>query len=262
MESLMLKLKLQSFGYLMQRAESLEKTLRLGKTEGKRWLDGTLTQWTGAWANSGRLWNTGKPGVRQSMGLQRVRHDWATQQQRSMSARLLCTGLHRPEFYCECRNVNVQFLRASYMPPGAPRTFPPRSYLRGCANTVSPGMFLSTCHFPVLSPKRLPFFLYRSRDFRLFLPCTLVIDIDALITPIWGYALRGHIITYLFLPKVLSSVEWWLPREIKSRLNFSPRPEVPLLYLKKGIEISLTQAGYVLPQVLPPRAPWENKPNH
>ena len=44
----MLKLKLQSFGLLMQRADSLEKTLMLGKTEGRRrrgrqrvrWLDG------------------------------------------------------------------------------------------------------------------------------------------------------------------------------------------------------------------------------
>ena len=48
MEGLMLKLKLQYFGHLMQRADSLEKTLMLGKIEGKRrrgqqrirWLDG------------------------------------------------------------------------------------------------------------------------------------------------------------------------------------------------------------------------------
>ena len=48
LEGLMLKLKLQSFGHLMQRARSLEKTLMLGKTEGRRrrgrqrmrWLDG------------------------------------------------------------------------------------------------------------------------------------------------------------------------------------------------------------------------------
>ena len=48
LEGLMLKLKLQYFGHLMQRADSLEKTLMLGKTEGKRrrgqqkmrWLDG------------------------------------------------------------------------------------------------------------------------------------------------------------------------------------------------------------------------------
>ena len=48
LEGLMLKLKLQYFGYLMQRADSLGKTLMLGKTEGRRrrgrqrmrWLDG------------------------------------------------------------------------------------------------------------------------------------------------------------------------------------------------------------------------------
>ena len=48
LEGLMLKLKLQYFGYLMQGADSLEKTLMLGKTEGRRrrgqqrmrWLDG------------------------------------------------------------------------------------------------------------------------------------------------------------------------------------------------------------------------------
>ena len=51
LEGLMLKLKLPSFGHLMQRADSLEKTLVLGKTEGKRrgqqrirWLDGITTQ--------------------------------------------------------------------------------------------------------------------------------------------------------------------------------------------------------------------------
>ena len=36
LEGLMLKLKLQYFGHLMQRADSLEKTLMLGKTEGRR----------------------------------------------------------------------------------------------------------------------------------------------------------------------------------------------------------------------------------
>ena len=51
LEGLMLRLKLQYFGYLMQRADSLEKTLMLGKIEGRRrrgqqrmrWLDGILT---------------------------------------------------------------------------------------------------------------------------------------------------------------------------------------------------------------------------
>ena len=54
LEGLMLKLRLQYFGHLMQRADSLEKTLMLGKIKGKKrrevqrmkWLDGITTQWT------------------------------------------------------------------------------------------------------------------------------------------------------------------------------------------------------------------------
>ena len=54
LEGLMLKLKLQYFGHLMQRTELLEKTLMLGKIEGGRrrgrqrmkWLDGIPTRWT------------------------------------------------------------------------------------------------------------------------------------------------------------------------------------------------------------------------
>jgi len=54
LEGLMLKLKLQYCGHLMQRADSLEKILTLGKIEGRRrrerqrmrWLDGITTQWT------------------------------------------------------------------------------------------------------------------------------------------------------------------------------------------------------------------------
>ena len=39
------------------------------------------TQQTWVWANSGRWWRTGKPGVQQPTGSQRVRHDWSTEQQ-------------------------------------------------------------------------------------------------------------------------------------------------------------------------------------
>ena len=89
LEGLMLKLKFQNFGHLMRRTDSLEKTLMLGKIEGggkgdSRWWDGwmaSLTQWTWAWASSRRWWSIGKPGMLQSMGLQRVRHDWVTEQQ-------------------------------------------------------------------------------------------------------------------------------------------------------------------------------------
>ena len=77
-EGLMLKLKHQYFGCLMQRVNSLEKTLMLGKIEGRRrrgdrgqdgWM-ASLTQWTWVWANSEIYWKTGKPGVLQFLGLQ------------------------------------------------------------------------------------------------------------------------------------------------------------------------------------------------
>ena len=81
-----LMLKLQYFGHLMWRTDSLEKTHMLGKIEGQRrrgcqrmrWLDGSLTQWTWVWAGSRSWWWTGKPGMLPSMGSQRVRHNWAT----------------------------------------------------------------------------------------------------------------------------------------------------------------------------------------
>ena len=87
LEWLTLKLKLQYFGYLMWRADSLEKTLMLGKIEGRsrrgdRVLDGwmaSLTQWTWVWVNSRSWWWTERPGMLQFMGLWRVGHNWATE---------------------------------------------------------------------------------------------------------------------------------------------------------------------------------------
>ena len=74
---LILKLKLQYFGHLMWRADSLEKTLMLGKSEyGRRrgwprmrWLDGIINSMDMS-LSSGRWWRTGKPGVLQFMGTQ------------------------------------------------------------------------------------------------------------------------------------------------------------------------------------------------
>ena len=84
---MMLKLKLQSFGHLMRRVDSLEKTLMLGGTGGRRRRDNrgwdgwmvSLTQWTRVWVNSGSWWWTERPGVLWFMGSQRVGHDWATE---------------------------------------------------------------------------------------------------------------------------------------------------------------------------------------
>ena len=71
----------------MQRTDSLEKTLMLRKIGGRRkgddrgwdgWM-ASLTQWTWVWVNSGSWWWTGRPGVLQSMGSQRVGHYWVTE---------------------------------------------------------------------------------------------------------------------------------------------------------------------------------------
>ena len=87
LEGLMLKLKLQYFGHLMQRVDSLEKTLMLeglgvgGERDDRGW-DGwmaSLTQWKWIWVNSRSWWWTGRPGVLRFMGSQRVGHDWATE---------------------------------------------------------------------------------------------------------------------------------------------------------------------------------------
>ena len=96
----MLQQKPQSFGHLMRRAVSSEKTLMLGKIEGRRrrgqqrwdgWMS-SLPQWTWIWASSRRWWRTGKPGMLQSMESQRVRHNWATEHHHLWSINLWPKG--------------------------------------------------------------------------------------------------------------------------------------------------------------------------
>ena len=88
LEGLMLKLKLQYFGHLMRRTDSLEETLMLGKTERKakgttedemvgwhHWLDWHDFEQLMLGVGDGQ----GKPGVLQSMGSKRVRHNWVSE---------------------------------------------------------------------------------------------------------------------------------------------------------------------------------------
>ena len=116
LEGLMLKLKLQSFGYLIWRTDSLEKTLMLGKIEGgreggDRWWDGWMaspTRWTWVWS-SYRSWQwTRKVGMLQSMGLQRGRHDWVTELNWGFLRRRYL-GLWARESYHTCFNESRPF---------------------------------------------------------------------------------------------------------------------------------------------------------
>ena len=83
LEGLMLKLKLQYFGHLMRRADSFEKTLMLGKIEGRRRrgrqrmrsLDGITDSMDMGLGGLWKLCWTGRPGMLQFMGLQRVGHN-------------------------------------------------------------------------------------------------------------------------------------------------------------------------------------------
>ena len=84
-----LMLKLQYFVHLMGKTDSLEKTLRLGKIEGRRrrrwqrmrWLDSITDSMNKSLSKLQELWSTGKPGMVQSMGSQKILWDLVTEQQ-------------------------------------------------------------------------------------------------------------------------------------------------------------------------------------
>ena len=82
---LMLKLKLQYFGHLVRRADWLEKTLMLGKTEGgrrrgqQRWWDGITDLMDVSLRKLQSWWWTERIAMLQSRGSQRVGHYWVTE---------------------------------------------------------------------------------------------------------------------------------------------------------------------------------------
>ena len=91
LEGLMLKLKLQYFGHLMRRADSLEKTPVMGKIEGRRrkgwqkmrWLDGITDSMDMSLSKLWEMVKNREAWCTAVMGSQRVGHDWATEQSNS-----------------------------------------------------------------------------------------------------------------------------------------------------------------------------------
>ena len=83
LEGLMLKLKLQYIGHLThwKRCWCSERLKTGGEGDDRGWDDWITSpkRWKWVWVGSRSWWWTGKPGVTQSMGSQRVRHDWATE---------------------------------------------------------------------------------------------------------------------------------------------------------------------------------------
>ena len=102
LEGLTLKLKLQYFGHLMRRVDSLEKTLMLerlgagGKGDDRGWDSwmASPTRCTWVWVNCWSWWWTGRPGVQRFMGLQRVGHDWITELNWSLKYLFLLKGIY------------------------------------------------------------------------------------------------------------------------------------------------------------------------
>ena len=202
----MLKLKLQYFGHLMWRTDSLEKTLVLSKIEGKgegddRGWDGWMaspTQWTRVWVNSGSWWWIGKPGVLQSMGSQTVGHNWVTELNWAMGS-----WKDRLKFAEVAWNRHQFLVIPAISPPALFR-------LTGLSKLLSVWCFISTCHCGYCQWEALPLcLLYK---------CTWWEDAH-----LWGISWLFH--TVHWCNPLLSSSFYigslWLPPELwKWKLKF------------------------------------------
>ena len=114
LEGLMLKLKLQYFGYLMRKVDSLEKPWcwegleAEGEGDDRGWNGwmALLTQWTWVWVNSRSWWWTERPGMLQFMGSERVGHDWVTE----LNWRVIVTNPLLLQHRCTMERIVFSFL--------------------------------------------------------------------------------------------------------------------------------------------------------
>ena len=126
LEGLMLKLKLQYFGHLMQRTDSLERPwfwerLKVGEGDNRGW-DGWMaspTRWTWVWVSSRSSWWTGKPSMLQSIRSQRVEHDWETKLNINMDSKwpLWFSAWERPPSQNWLLNTSLKSHHVRVSPP-------------------------------------------------------------------------------------------------------------------------------------------------
>ena len=159
LEGLMLKLKLQYFGHLMWRTDSLEKALMPGKIGGgrMRWMDGITNSMDIVWASSGSWWWTGKPGVLQSVGSKS--QTWLSNQ-----TELLALFTHSsPSFLDRLYNYYLEFSQINFL--SSPHLVLVWLYLFPSFETCSSGTsFCLTCCFYFYVSGRSVTFVWPERN--------------------------------------------------------------------------------------------------
>ena len=93
--------------------------LRAGGEGDDRGWDGwmaSLTQWTGVWVDSGSWWWTGRPGLLQFMGLQRVGHDWATELKLKYIPKISTTDLFFKIYFLEVQLIYNVYSYLQWLP--------------------------------------------------------------------------------------------------------------------------------------------------
>ena len=141
----------------MRRADSSEKTLMLGKLKAggegdNRGWDGQMASpnwWTWVWASSGSWWWTGRPGVLQSMGSQRIGHDWMTELNWRFWTRLLKVKVKVAQLcltLCDPMNHSTPGLSVHHQLPESTQT-----HVHRVSDAIQPSHLLSSPSSPALN---------------------------------------------------------------------------------------------------------------